>query len=70
MRVLLYNEYNIRTPHFLFYEGKCAGQAGCCVRCRSTDCKRERFPHNNTENFRYERKEKPYELEHYYGFKL
>ena len=22
------------------------------VRCRSTDCKREHFPHDNTENFR------------------
>ena len=41
MRVLLYNEYNIM--HFLFYEGKCAGQAGC---------ESARFPYDNIENFR------------------
>ena len=31
---------NTTLRHFLFYEGKCARQAGCCVLCRSTDCER------------------------------
>ena len=70
MRILLYNEYNIRTHIFCFMKESVQDRpAAVCGADRMT-ARESAFPAITLKIFGKRERKKPYELEHYYGFKL
>lgn len=70
MRVLLYNEYNIRTRIFCFMKESVQDRpAAVCDADRPT-ARESTFPTITLKIFGKRERKNPYELDHYYGFKL